>query len=176
MERYERSLLQMWEQRRRGQETEPLDAAYAKLGLLVTEEERQKEESVRALSPEPQPEPVPPLSFASEQTPEHGGTEGFIRTACACGHTIRVTRQYAGRTVRCPRCRHPVVIPDKTDFFGPAPELPPVTSSTPKKAQDKRIRFVCTCGKKMWAPVPYAGRTTKCSRCGARLQIPGLSA
>ena len=103
-------------------------------------------------------------------------TDRFIRTACACGNAIRVTRQYIGRTVRCPRCRHPVVIPARTEFFGPAPALPPVVVSKPKKVKDTHIRFICTCGKRMKVPVEYAGHHAKCPQCGTKLKIPDLSA
>jgi membrane associated rhomboid family serine protease len=174
MEKYEKSLLQMWEERRRARESEPLDVAYARLGLHLTEEELPQEASDPATPPEP--EALPPSATEPEPAPLHLGAEGFIRTACACGNAIRVTRQYAGRTVRCPRCRHPVVIPAQTEFFGPAPALPPIVASKPKKAKDKHIRFICTCGKRMKAPVEYAGRSAKCPRCGARLKIPDLSA
>jgi membrane associated rhomboid family serine protease/DNA-directed RNA polymerase subunit RPC12/RpoP len=172
MEKYEKSLLQMWEERKRGRQKEPLDAAYARLGLHLTDEELQQEASDSATPPET--EAMPP--FQSEQGPAlfQLGADGFIRTACACGNAIRVTRQYAGRTVRCPRCRHPVVIPDNTDFFGPAPALPPLTVSKPEKAQDQHIRFICMCGKKMKVPVQYAGRSVKCPQCGIRLKIPDL--
>jgi membrane associated rhomboid family serine protease len=172
MEKYEKSLLQRWEERTRGREKKPLDAAYAKLGLHLTDEERQQEASAHATLPEPEAVLPPPVE--SSAAPIHVGAEGFIRTACACGNAIRVTRQYAGRTVRCPRCRQQIVIPNQTDFFGPAPPPPPTAPNVPKKAQDKCIRFVCTCGKRMKAPAKYAGRNTKCPRCGTRLKIPTI--
>ena len=174
MEKYEKSLLQMWEERRRGGQKEPLETAYARLGLHLTEEELQPETSDSAMPPEP--ETIPPSGSEADPASIRLGTDGFIRTICPCGQPIRVTRQYAGRTVRCPRCRHSVVIPNNTDFFGPAPVLPPLAVSKPEKAQDKHIHFVCTCGKKMKAPVQYAGRSVKCPRCGIRLKIPNLRA
>jgi membrane associated rhomboid family serine protease/DNA-directed RNA polymerase subunit RPC12/RpoP len=209
MEKYEKSLLQLWQERRRGKESEPLDTAYARLGLHLTEEERETpavrvaegdgiatrgtatrpatsdvgRPRKRAAPPHddrtplpPDFEALPPSPDQPEPAPPHVGTEGVIRTACACGHVIRVTRQYAGRTVRCSRCRHPVVIPARTEFFGPAPALPPVAAGRPKQAKDKHIRFVCTCGKRMKVPLEYAGRSAKCPQCGARLKIPDLSA
>ncbi len=100
-------------------------------------------------------------------------TDRFIRTACACGNAIRVTRQYIGRTVRC---QQPVVIPAQTEFFGPAPALPPLVARQPKKVKDKYIRFICTCGKRMKVPVEYAGHHAKCPQCGIKLKIPDLSA
>ena len=119
---------------------------------------------------------MPPSPIETEPARSDLGAEGFIRTACACGKAIRVTRQYAGRTVRCPRCRHPVVIPDKTEFFGPAPAPASPRSPQAEEAEDKHIRFICTCGKKIKAPAQYAGRRIKCPQCGAPLQIPNLPA
>ena len=173
MERYEKSLLQVWEERRRGPQKESLDAAYAQLGLPMTDEERGPEAFSPAMLPEP--EAVTPSPAESGPAPIHLGTDGFIRTACACGNAIRVTRQYAGRTVRCPRCKQPVVIPNQTDFFGPAPPQPDAMTGVLKRAQDNCIRFVCTCGKRMKVPARYAGRTAKCPCCGTRLKIPALT-
>jgi membrane associated rhomboid family serine protease/DNA-directed RNA polymerase subunit RPC12/RpoP len=172
MEKHEKSLLQMWEERKRERQKEPLEATYARLGLRMTEEELQQE-TANSVTP-PELAAMPPSPSETEPAPFHPGAEGFIRTACACGNPIRVTRQYAGRTVRCPRCRRSVVVPDKTDFFGPAPALPPVVVSKPEKAQDKHIRFICTCGKKLKAPARYGGRSIKCPHCGISLKIPNL--
>jgi DNA-directed RNA polymerase subunit RPC12/RpoP len=174
MEKYEKSLLQMWEERKRGREKEPLEMAYTRLGLPMTDEERRQEAPAPAPLPEPEAVPLPPVE--SGPAPIHLGTDGFIRTACTCGSAIRVTRQYAGRTVRCPRCRQRVVIPNQTDFFGPAAPPPDAVTGALKKAQDNYIRFVCRCGKRMKVPARYAGRTAKCPRCGARLKIPHISA
>jgi membrane associated rhomboid family serine protease/DNA-directed RNA polymerase subunit RPC12/RpoP len=171
MEKYEKSLLQMWQERRRGREKEPLERAYARLGLQRTEPERQEEALSAARPAELRAVPASPLG--SEPAPTRPEAAGFIRTVCACGQAIRVTQQYAGRTVRCPRCRQQVVIPRQTDFFGPIPEPVPIAPDPPKQTKDNYIHFVCTCGKKMRAPTPYAGRTTKCSRCGSRFKIPG---
>jgi membrane associated rhomboid family serine protease/DNA-directed RNA polymerase subunit RPC12/RpoP len=172
MEKYERSLVQMWEERKREGQKEPVEATYAKLGLCPTDEGLQQE-TARSATP-PQPEIMPPSPGAAATTSVRLGANGFIRTACPCGQSIRVTRQYAGRTVRCPRCRHPVVIPNSTDFFGPVPVLPPIMADKPEKTQDTHIRFICTCGKRMKAPAQYAGRTVKCPRCGMSLKIPTL--
>lgn len=68
------------------------------------------------------------------------------------------------------------MIPDETDFFGPAPLLPDAVTGALKKAQDHYIRFVCRCGKRIKVPAQYPGRTAKCPRCGARLKIPHISA
>ncbi len=174
MEKYEKSLLQMWEERKHERQKEPPEAAYAQLGLRLTEEELQQEASDSATLAES--EAMRPFPVEAESAPIQAGTDGFIRTSCACGKAIRATRQYAGRTVRCPRCRQPVVIPNNTDFFGPAPALPPLAASKPKKTPDKHIRFICTCGKKIKAPAQYAGRRIKCPQCGIQVKIPNLRA
>lgn len=174
MERYEKSLLQMWEERRRGPQRESLDTAYAQLGLRLSDEQRGPEASV-AEAPA-LPEATSPSPIEPGPVPMGPGTEGFIRTACTCGGVIRVTRQYAGRTVRCPRCRQGVVIPNKTDLFGPAPSLAPLPHERPKKPKDPCLHFVCACGKRIKAPVQYAGRSVKCPRCGSRLKIPAIGA
>ena len=173
MEKYERSLVQMWQDRRRSRAKEPLDRAYAQLGLQMTEEELPEEAIATMTQPEPTDNPLSPPE--PQPAPLSMGADGFIRTACGCGQAIRVTRQYAGRAVRCPRCRHAVVIPDRTDLFGPVPPLPPIAPPKPRKKQDKAIRFVCTCGKKLKAPAPYAGRLIKCPHCGTRLKIPTIT-
>jgi membrane associated rhomboid family serine protease len=173
MERYEKSLLQMWQERKEGPSKSSPDADYARLGLRMTEEELQEEVSDPPMPPEP--EAVAPSPIESEPAPTHLGIDGFIRTACACGNAIRATRQYAGRTVRCPTCKQPIVIPAKTDFFGPAPPRPPAEAPKVKKVRDDFIHLVCPCGKRMKVPAQYAGRTGKCPHCGARFRVPPLA-
>ncbi len=161
MEKYEKSLLQWWEQRRHGEPKSPVDAEYVRLGLRMPEQGHPTKPS----TPEPQlkPIPLPPV----EATDAEGGLlmDGFIRTACACGGVVRVSRQYAGRTVRCPRCKQPVVIPCQTDSFGAAPPPP----------RARLIRFTCGCGKKLRVPAHYAGRTGQCPQCGGKLKVPSIS-
>jgi hypothetical protein len=161
MEKYEKSLLQWWEQRRPGVPKSPIDADYVRLGLQMPEPEHPAEPP----APEPQLEPIPLPPVEATNAEGDLLAEGFIRTACACGGTVKVSRQYAGRTVRCPNCRQPVVIPCQTDSFGSAP--PPT--------RDRLIRFTCGCGKKLRVPAHYAGRTGKCPQCGTKLKIPGIS-
>ncbi|MBM4028365.1 MAG: rhomboid family intramembrane serine protease [Planctomycetes bacterium] len=223
MERYERSLLQMWQERRHGRQKDALDTTYTQLGLHRTDEERATPETggqrtegrgqrtedspatrdpssvvsppesppaPRATPSSAFPEPIPlhpiepgpapgtPLSRAASFREPIGrwavpGSPAFIRTACSCGHAIRVTRQYAGRTVRCPHCRQPVVIPPQTDFFGPAPQ-PAHGSAILKRAHDDVIRFLCPCGRRIKAPAAYAGRTCRCPQCNTTLRIPQI--
>ncbi|OHB68828.1 MAG: hypothetical protein A2Y77_11675 [Planctomycetes bacterium RBG_13_62_9] len=164
MERYEKSLLQWWQERRQGENKTSLEMEYVKLGLSMTEP---PQPSAPAVVPEP--ELIPLLEFDPEGTGDRLSADASIRTACRCGRAIRVTEQYAGRTVRCPNCKQGVVIPDKTDLFGPAAPPPEVAE------RNNYIRFVCRCGKRIKVPARYAGRTGKCPQCGIKLKIPHLS-
>jgi membrane associated rhomboid family serine protease len=164
MEKYEKSLLQIWQERRAGAGKAPLNADYARLGLVTQEQEDLAETSAPAPEPDLKPIPLPPLE--SKGAAREPSIDAFIRTACACGRTIRVSRQYAGRTVRCPNCKQGVVIPHQSDSFGVAPPQTP----------DRPIRLTCRCGQRLQVPARYAGRTGKCPQCGAKLKIPSISA
>jgi membrane associated rhomboid family serine protease len=165
MERYEESLLQAWRRWRHPEQTDTLAAAYATLGLPApTIEERPAPEV-----PDPKPIPLPQVKPSS--TRRAPATNGAIRTVCACGRDVTVPPQYAGKTIRCSTCGHPVVIPQQSNFFGPPAE----DASTPAK-RTPSIRFTCTCGKKIKAPASYAGRIGKCPQCGSRVKIPPVSA
>jgi hypothetical protein len=170
MERYERSLLQMWEERTQGRPQESIDTAYAQLGLRRADEERQMA-SGPAPSPAPKAIPLPPAEPGPASSPP--AAQSFIRTVCACGRAIRVTQQYAGRTVRCPSCRQQVVIPQRSDFFGPDTQ-PAHGTAILNRACDDLIRFLCTCGRRIKVPAQYAGRTCRCPQCNTTLRIPAL--
>jgi len=64
----------------------------------IQEHKRALQKTSRA---EPEETPVEP-----EETPA-----GFIRLKCSCGQPIKVSDQYAGRIVRCPKCSSRVKIP-----------------------------------------------------------------
>ncbi|MCU0915668.1 MAG: rhomboid family intramembrane serine protease [Planctomycetes bacterium] len=167
MERYEKSLLQMWQERRRGSENERSATAYAVPGLHRMEGELPQEVREPAFPPEALaafPPPGPP-----EPAPLRRGGEESIRTTCACGRTIRVARQYAGRTVRCPGCRQPVVVPSQTEFFGPDPQS---AGGIRQNTDDAFLRLVCPCGRRLKVPARHAGRTGKCPHCGWRFKVP----
>jgi predicted RNA-binding Zn-ribbon protein involved in translation (DUF1610 family) len=164
MERYERSLWQMWEQRKQGREKPALDADLVRLGLRAADLETATDTQV----PEHKTIPLPPLE--PEATQRDLLTDTFVRTACACGRPIKVARQYVGRAVRCPHCGRSVVIPPQSESFGAA--LPPTTTRQASAARDGFIRLVCPCGKKLKVPAHYAGRSGKCPQCGAHLRIP----
>jgi hypothetical protein len=173
MERYEKSLLQAWREWRAPAEETPLAMGYAGLGLPVTNDD---EHPSQPPSPPAEPKPIP-LPRLDPAPPRRGlAPNAAIRTVCACGQDIQASRQYAGRTVRCPACRQAVVIPPQSDFFGPAPRQPETSSPLPPPSGSASIRFACTCGTTIKVPARYAGRFGKCPQCGLRLHIPPASA
>lgn len=165
MERYEESLLQAWRRWRNPEQPSPLDDIYMKPGLPGVKPEEGPPPKPPALESIPLPEVKPTAPRTAPRANE------AIRTACACGKDVAVPRQYAGRTIRCASCGQHVVIPHKSDFFGPAAE----PARTPPR-RDLSIRFACACGRKIKAPAQYAGKTGKCPQCGSRVRIPAIPA
>jgi len=100
MERYERSMLDLLglgDKKVRASASMG-DRTHWQHEWEVRERKKALQEAARA---EPEETPVEP-----EDTPA-----GFIRLKCSCGQPIKVSGQYAGRIVRCPRCSSRVKIP-----------------------------------------------------------------
>jgi membrane associated rhomboid family serine protease len=171
MERYEKWLFQAWQRRQGEYQPDGYNADLARLGLAGRTEPQ--------LEPSPIPLAVPRTIPLPKTGPPNPGRnlldDSVIRTVCPCGKDTKVSRQYGGKTIRCPVCNQPVVIPHKTDSFGPAPQQPKTASRPPARVGDRIIRFACTCGKRISAPARYAGRSGKCPQCGLRLRIPPAS-
>ena len=165
MERYEESLLQAWRRWRNPEQPSPLDDIDRKSGLP----EVPPQESPLPKTPAPKPIPLPEVKPTSPRNTT--STTEVIRTACACGQDVTVRRQYAGKTIRCAACGQHVVIPPKSDFFGPTAE----PARTPP-CHNLSIRFTCACGTRIKASAQHAGRTGKCPHCGARVKIPRVPA
>jgi hypothetical protein len=105
MERYERSLLQMWEKRK--------DKVRQKSGTSYRGFIREQiDESSAAVTTtyEQQVKPVGPKPISLE--PEKP-KDDLIRFACSCGKRFKVPLAYAGKTARCPKCRGRIKIPEK---------------------------------------------------------------
>jgi membrane associated rhomboid family serine protease len=164
MERYEESLLQAW-RRWRNPQPDSLATNITGLGLPTPKTEDCPPPQVSALKPIPLPEVKPSPSRRAL------AANGAIRTVCACGKDVTVPSQYAGETIHCSGCGQHVVIPQKSDFFGPAAE----PAHTPSDRVPS-IRFTCACGKAIKAPARYAGRVGTCPQCGSRVRIPRASA
>jgi membrane associated rhomboid family serine protease len=172
MERYEKSLLQAWQERRAPRDKESLGIAYATLGLPAPNTE---EYSVGRPSPPAETKPIPLPKPEPAPARHVHSRSAFIRTVCGCGREVSVSRQYAGKTVRCPGCDQYVVIPRQSDFFGPPQPQARPSPGLPPPRGSRSIRFICTCGTKIKVSARYAGRFGKCPGCGLRLRIPPAS-
>lgn len=166
MERYEESLLQAWRRWRHPEQADPLDAVRAGLGLPAAN----AEEAPPAERPAPEPIPLPEVKASG---PRRAPTAGdAIRTACGCGKDVTVPREYAGRTIHCSACGRRIVIPQKSDFFGP-PAKPEHARPALRPQKDAAVvRFTCACGRKIKAPARHAGKIGKCPQCGSQVRIP----
>lgn len=162
MERYERSLVQMWQDwRGKGRKTSPM--------TTVDHMASWAGQPAPAAEPVPiePPRQVPFLSLDEPQVSQaqRGLGGGF---ACACGCALPVSREYAGKLVRCPACQEKVQIP-------PLEEAPQPTTRTRPPADERPIRFTCACGQAIKVPARYAGRMGKCPRCKECVRIPRRS-
>ncbi len=138
MERYEKSLWQWWQQRQAGSRQKSLDAA------LRTARQETPSSSPRRPAP----------------------SDGRLHVTCACGKSLRLSRQYAGQVVRCPHCQAQITVGHDRPSTTPADMVTP---------DDGFIHFACTCGKRMKIPSQYGGRSGTCPRCGARLRVPQVN-
>jgi membrane associated rhomboid family serine protease len=170
MERYEKSLWQWWQQRKTGPAQTSLDAARAQLGLDAAPPEPSSPPPMSQAPCDPmspsQPLKAVPFLSLNDSAPSHP-SDDRLHVTCACGKTLRLSPQYAGKIVRCPYCRADVAV--GRDASPPSPAF----TVTPEG--DGHIRFTCTCGRRMKVPSRYAGRVGKCPQCGARVRIPQIS-
>jgi hypothetical protein len=88
---------------------------------------------------------------------------------CTCGKQLRVPDDYAGRRIKCPACGEA-----QTVAVTQASDTPPPPARAP--APSGMIRFACACGKLLQAREEYAGRMTRCPKCGEAMEIPGADA
>ncbi len=168
MERYETSLLQLWNEWRHGRPAPAYDSIPAEVTRAPTAEE----------PPLPLPPPTRltvPLLDLKTAVPPSATDAAPIVVPCSCGHTIRVSRRYEGKLVRCPRCQGTVRIPRPGEV---AKVQPPASapSDCDQSHADGYIHFSCRCGQAIRVPGQHAGRSGVCPQCGARLRIPEASA
>jgi membrane associated rhomboid family serine protease len=107
MERYEESLLQIWQKRKEpvaalpgsNPRMFPYDLEIQKSETFaIAEREKAEKKTV-------EPKKIP---FELEESKNE-----LIRFMCACGKKVKVPAKYAGKTARCPRCKNRVEIPEK---------------------------------------------------------------
>ncbi len=79
-----------------------------------------------------------------------------------CDQKIGLPQQYAGKQVRCAKCKQIIVVP---------------TASEQNDVTDKGvIRFECSgCKRKLKVSQKHAGRQVKCPKCGVPIAVPRLT-
>jgi hypothetical protein len=125
-------------------------------------------------TPNPERSPAPP---------------GSIQAHCrACGKTMNVKIQFAGKVGKCPGCGKPVQVPaappaaDEDEGIVhddvEEPTLPkPAHKPPPSAAVGQAIRAQCAgCGKVLNVKPEFAGKIGKCPDCGKPVQVPALGA
>lgn len=105
MEKYERSLLQMWGKRKDKVQPESSTRYPGFVREMIDEGP-----TAATMDYEQQVKPVEPKLISLE--PEKP-KEDFIRFACSCGKRFKVPLGYAGRKARCPKCKGQIKIPEK---------------------------------------------------------------
>jgi len=164
MERYERSLVQWWQERHPKEDAaDSLQKAYAQVGMAASQAE-------------PTASPLMPVTEQkSDRSESASGDRTPIRQTCSCGNTLSVLWQYAGKAVRCPRCGKTVKIPGRPS----ASQAPGLKLADAAAAQNhpagKYIRFACACGRRFKVPAIHAGRSGTCPQCGAKVTVPRSS-
>jgi hypothetical protein len=87
----------------------------------------------------------------------------MIKLKCNnCNHQIGVPEKYAGKRVRCPKCKAPIRVPESVGKTGTQePEL---------------IKFRCpSCNQKIGIAPDYAGKRVRCAKCKNPLIVPQTS-
>jgi len=79
-----------------------------------------------------------------------------------CNHQIGAPEKYAGKRVRCPKCKAPIRVPESVEKTGTQePEL---------------IKFCCpNCNQKIGIAPDYAGKRARCAKCKNPLIVPQTS-
>lgn len=83
-----------------------------------------------------------------------------IKAACSCGHAFSAPSAYAGKKVKCPKCKNPLMVPAEGKASG-----------KPSKSSSKKIRIQCDCGKTVQVKAELAGKKVKCPGCGKPLLV-----
>lgn len=84
----------------------------------------------------------------------------MIKFTCSnCNHKISAPERYAGKRVRCPKCKVPIRVPE-----------------SPQKTDAQKqnlIKFRCPkCNQKIGVTPDYAGKRVRCAKCKNPLRVP----
>jgi hypothetical protein len=112
MEKYERSLLQIWDERKQVPEAEP-DRRFGIYSTMLedskTAEKTQPQETIRIsddAKQQDEPTKMPPIADMLKEVPIH--------FACSCGKRFKVPGGFAGRGANCPKCNKRLIIPPES--------------------------------------------------------------
>jgi len=84
----------------------------------------------------------------------------MIRCKCNnCGYEIKTYDKFAGKRIRCPKCKGPLQLPQGEGAVSPRPAAV--------------IKFRCpNCNQKIGVPPSYGGKVVRCAKCEHRLRVP----
>ena len=87
----------------------------------------------------------------------------MIKFKCSnCNHTIGAPEKYAGKRVRCPKCKVPTCVPEPIEKTG--------------AQKQGLIKFRCpNCNQKIGVTPDYAGKHVRCAKCRNPLRVPQVS-
>jgi DNA-directed RNA polymerase subunit RPC12/RpoP len=87
----------------------------------------------------------------------------MIKFKCSnCNHQINAPEKYAGKRVRCPKCKAPIHVPKSVGKTG--------------TQEPKLIKFCCPkCNQKIGLAQHYAGKRVRCAKCKNPLRVPQAS-
>jgi hypothetical protein len=96
-----------------------------------------------------------------------------IKADCSCGHTFNAPSKYAGKKVKCPKCKEPLTITAAKQASSPAKQAssPAKQASSPTSGKASKIAVTCKCGKAFQAKLELAGKRVKCPACGDPITI-----
>ncbi|TFG45792.1 MAG: rhomboid family intramembrane serine protease [Candidatus Brocadiia bacterium] len=117
MERYEKSLLQAWADKRNPPEEDL--SGYGSFARELREDNTRTESSSVLEQKKPLPEPIRLPDFPLPSSPPiranelntKGDCTELIRFVCSCGKNIKVPKKFAGKKGKCPRCQNKILIP-----------------------------------------------------------------
>jgi membrane associated rhomboid family serine protease len=112
MEKYERSLLQIWDERKQIPEAEP-DRRFGIYSTMLEDseaaEKTQPQETIRIsddAKQQDEPAKMPQAADMLKEVPIH--------FACSCGKRFKVPGGFAGRGANCPKCNKRLIIPPES--------------------------------------------------------------
>ncbi|MDA0659026.1 MAG: hypothetical protein O2931_15485 [Planctomycetota bacterium] len=98
-----------------------------------------------------------------------------IQVKCSCGKSFAAKDELKGKKAKCPACSQVLVIGavPSNDRTGTSRERTGTSPAAPTTSGT--LAIACACGKKIAAPVKFAGKQVKCPACGKGLVVPAMA-